>query len=75
MKRKHVAPIGADGHWKPSRSEFSQRTRVSSQTKDVPLQTVFSRLLYDVTNKNYRSRAHPRVTVSKPKNKRGFSLF
>lgn len=43
MKRKHVAPLGADGRWKPSQSWSKQRTRVSSHTKDVSLSTVFAR--------------------------------
>ncbi|WZZ27715.1 hypothetical protein YC2023_011116 [Brassica napus] len=50
MKRKHVAPLGADGRLKPSQSESKQRTRVSSHTKDVSLSTVFARLLNDVTS-------------------------
>lgn len=72
MKRKHPAPFGADAHRKRAQSASKQITE-SSQTKDVPLTTVFARLLNDATNKNIASRCHPKVsvTVSKPNNKRG----
>lgn len=72
MKRKHLPPLGGYGCRKRSQSDSKLRN-VAFQSKDVPLRTVFARLLNDVTSQNIESVSHPRVTVrvSKPKNKRG----
>lgn len=76
MKRKHLAPFGADVHRKRAQSGSRQRTQ-TPQTRDVPLTTVFARILNDVTNKNIASRSHSRVsvTVSKPNNNGFYSIL
>ena len=63
MKRKHLPPLGVYGHKKRSQSDSKQR-HFSSQSKDVPLRTVFARLLNDITSQNIESISQPRVTVT-----------
>ncbi|WZZ72494.1 hypothetical protein YC2023_083864 [Brassica napus] len=63
MKRKHLPPLGVYGHKKRSQSDSKQR-HFSSQSKDVPLRTVFARLLNDITSQNIESISQPRVTAS-----------
>lgn len=70
MKRKHHAPTGADYPRKRKQSKTKEIT-VPSNTRDVPLSTIFVRLLNDITNKNSVSRIQAQVTTSTPTNKRG----
>ncbi|KAH0859139.1 hypothetical protein HID58_087400, partial [Brassica napus] len=55
MKRKHQPPLGADGHRLCSKPQSKQRID-HKKNKDVPLSTVFERLLHDVTNRKVSSR-------------------
>lgn len=58
MKRKHHAPTGADYPRKRKQSKTKEIT-VPSNTRDVPLSTIFVRLLNDITNKNsYQGSKH-----------------
>ena len=70
MKRKYQPPLGADGHRLCSKPQSKQRID-HKKNKDVPLSTVFARLLHDVTNRKVSSRFQTQVTVSNPTNKRG----
>ncbi|KAH0886213.1 hypothetical protein HID58_062309 [Brassica napus] len=69
MKRKYQPPLGADGHRLCSKPQSKQRID-HKKNKDVPLSTVFARLLHDVTNRKVSSRFQTQVTVSNPTNKR-----
>ncbi|CAF2012972.1 unnamed protein product [Brassica napus] len=51
MKRKHQPRFEDDGHRLRSQSISKQRMD-HSQRKDVPLSTVFRRLMSDITNNN-----------------------
>ncbi|KAH0868032.1 hypothetical protein HID58_075054 [Brassica napus] len=55
MKRKHQPRFEDDGHRLHSQSISKQRID-HSQRKDVPLSTVFRRLMSDITNNNVSSR-------------------
>ncbi|CAF1760698.1 unnamed protein product [Brassica napus] len=70
MKRKHQPRFEDDGHRLRSQSISKQRMD-HSQRKDVPLSTVFRRLMSDITNNNVSSRFKTQVSVSNPTNKRG----
>ncbi|KAH0884443.1 hypothetical protein HID58_060539, partial [Brassica napus] len=70
MKRKHQPRFEDDGHRLRSQSISKQRID-HSQRKDVPLSTVFRRLMSDITNNNVSSRFKTQVSVSNPTNKRG----
>ena len=74
MKRKHQPPLGADGHRLCSKPQSKQRID-HKKNKDVPLSTVFARLLHDVTNRKVSSRFQTQVTVSNPTNKRGVYIL
>ncbi|CAN7018065.1 unnamed protein product [Brassica oleracea var. botrytis] len=54
MKRKYQPPLGADGHRLCSKPQSKQRLD-HKKNKDVPLSTVFARLLHDVTNRKVSS--------------------
>ncbi|CAG7872881.1 unnamed protein product [Brassica rapa] len=69
MKRKYQPPLGADGHRFCSKPQSKQRID-HKKNKDVPLSTVFARLLHDVTNRKGATRFQTQVTVSNPTNKR-----
>ncbi|KAH0870163.1 hypothetical protein HID58_077185, partial [Brassica napus] len=69
MKRKHQPRFEDDGHRLRSQSISKQRMD-HSQRKDVPLSTVFRRLMSDITNNNVSSRFKTQVSVSNPTNKR-----
>lgn len=77
MKRKQISRLGGNGQLNPRQSQSKQSTCASSQTKDVPLSLVFSRLYNDLSNKKISSMSHPRVPVTKSKLncKRGDSRF
>lgn len=70
MKRKHQPRFEDDGHRLRSQSISKQRID-HSQRKDVPLSSVFRRLMSDITNNNVSSRFKTQVSVSNPTNKRG----
>ncbi|KAF2569846.1 hypothetical protein F2Q68_00027484 [Brassica cretica] len=55
MKRKYQPPLGADGHRLCSKPQSKQRID-HKKNKDVPLSTVFARLLHDVTIRKVSSR-------------------
>ena len=74
MKRKYQPPLGADGHRLCSKPQSKQRID-HKKNKDVPLSTVFARLLHDVTNRKVSSRFQTQVTVSNPTNKRGVYIL
>lgn len=57
MKRKYLTPHGVRGHQKSSQSESKQR-RLSSQTKPIPLSSVFARLLNDVSKTSIAPKSH-----------------
>ncbi|KAH0879171.1 LOW QUALITY PROTEIN: hypothetical protein HID58_066565 [Brassica napus] len=67
MKRKHPTPTRAD-HRKRSQTQYKQKP-VADKTRDVPLSTVFPRLLNDIRS-NFASRFQAQ-TASNPTNKRG----
>ncbi|CAN6860700.1 unnamed protein product [Brassica oleracea] len=64
MKRKHQPPLGADGHWLCSKPQSKQRID-HKNNKDVPLSTVFARLLHDVTNRKVSSRFQTQFILTK----------
>lgn len=70
MKRKQPAPTGVDDRRKRSQIN-SREITVASNTKDVPLSTVFDRILNDITKKNFPSRFQPQIAASNPTNKQG----
>lgn len=51
MKRKDSTPHGVKGHQYGSHSASKQR-RLASQSKDIPLTSVFAKLLKDVSKKS-----------------------
>ncbi|KAH0859356.1 hypothetical protein HID58_087617, partial [Brassica napus] len=57
MKRKYLTPHGVRGHQKSSQSESKQR-RLSSQTKPIPLSSVFAKLLNDVSKTSIAPKSH-----------------
>ncbi|WZZ59879.1 hypothetical protein YC2023_059986 [Brassica napus] len=69
MKRKHPTPTRAD-HRKRSQTQYKQKP-VADKTRDVPLSTVFPRLLNDIRS-NFASRFQAQ-TASNPTNKRAIS--
>lgn len=72
MKRKHPTPTRAD-HRKRSQTQYKQKP-VADKTRDVPLSTVFPRLLNDIRS-NFASRFQAQVTASNPTNKRGLYII
>ncbi|CAF2070124.1 unnamed protein product [Brassica napus] len=69
MKRKLQYSSGAGAHRKRSHTDPKQRN-VAAKSKDIPLSSVFDRLLNDITNKDFASRFQSQVTASNPANKR-----
>nr|VDC68689.1 unnamed protein product [Brassica rapa] len=64
MKRKYQPPLGADGHRFCSKPQSKQRID-HKKNKDVPLSTVFARLLHDVTNRKGATRFQTQFVLTK----------